>query len=606
MSDNYRFTDKERFEREEIEARQKKRLGSTVRDIMLDDDDFEDVETGQEVDPFSIKIALHDFSDYDYEDTDYEDVDIDSESDSDADSDSGSGAADAAGAGASTNDDEYEKWLRERREREREEYIDERRREIRRRLSAEKIVHKDIIVASIFFVVLFLGIIGYLVYFNAYKSAEYLANEYNAKRQSIFTDRYIRGDIETSDGVVVATTKETNSGDEYRYYPEGNVYAHAIGYSTRGCTGVESLANSSLLGSSLSPLIVAQNELNGEKTQGDTVVTTLNSRLQQAAYDALGDNKGAIIVTEVKSGKVLAMVSKPDYDPNEIDDIWDELVSDEDNSNLVNRATQGLYAPGSTFKILTLLEYMREYPNSFDAFTFDCDSVYEDGDYAIKCAHSTAHGEQTLKEAFANSCNGAFAKIGKTLNIDKLYDLCEEAGYNSKPDTDILSSASRFKLTSETADTWSILQTAIGQGETVTTPLQNLLIVNAIANGGTIMKPYIIDHIENCEGTTTKTYSASTSKKIMTSSEAETLGEYLRAVVTSGTGGKAEGDGYGVAGKTGSAQWKSDEDTHAWFVGYAPYDDPEISVCVLVENAGSGGSVAAPMAREIFDTYFND
>ena len=201
-----------------------------------------------------------------------------------------------------------------------------------------------------FFVFLFVGIIGYLGYFTYVKADEYRTNEYNSKRQTIFADRFVRGDIVSSNGKTLATTTTDDDGNEVREYPYGSMFAHVVGYSTKGNTGIESLASSYLLNSSINPFVRAVYELRDKKSPGDTVVTTLDTRLQAAAYDALGDNKGAVVAINPKTGEILAMVSKPDYDPNEINDIWDELVdSDNKNSNLVNRATQGLYPPGSTF-----------------------------------------------------------------------------------------------------------------------------------------------------------------------------------------------------------------------------------------------------------------
>lgn len=558
---------------DEIEERQKKRIGQNVSGFMEDDDDFEEVEVYVPADPADIHVKIEDHE---------------NESKSGCEPDAPKEPEPAPSPPPLS-----------------EEEAEERRREIRRRMLKGKKIHRDIMLSTYFFVALFAGIIIYLGFFTYAKSDEYLANEYNSKRQSVYADKYIRGDIVSSDGEILATTKVSEDGSEKRVYPFKNVFAHAVGYSTKGNTGIEALANSYLLGSHINPISQAISELNGEKIPGDTVVSTINASLQTAAYDALGDRKGAVIVTEVKTAKVLAMVSKPDFNPNKINEIWDELVSDETNSNLVNRATQGLYPPGSTFKIVTLLEYIRENPDTYEDFTYDCDGTYEIEDYVISCSKKTEHGKQKLKEAFANSCNGAFAVIGQSLDLNALHTLCEKLGYNSAPDTNILSSKSRYKLTKENANLWSVLQTSIGQGETLTTPLQNLLIVTAVANGGVIKKPYLIDHIETESGSVVKTFASETSGKVMTASEARLLGEYLRSVVTEGTGGKAEGDGYTVAGKTGSAEWSKGKDTHAWFVGYAPYDDPEIAVSIVVEDSGSGGSVAAPIARKIFDKYFD-
>ncbi len=341
-------------------------------------------------------------------------------------------------------------------------------------------------IVTVFFAVLFLGMIGYLIYFTYAESDQYVTNAYNSKRQNIYADRYIRGDILSSDGEILATTLIEDE-KELRYYPFGAVFAHVVGYSTQGSAGLESVAGSYLLSSHLNPILQMINQLQDKKSQGDTVVTTLDSRLQQAAYDALGDAQGAVVVLEVSTGKVLAMGSKPDYDPNQISEIWSDLIDEENgNSNLVNRATQGLYSPGSTFKILVALEYIRENPETYMDFSFNCDSVYEIGDYSIKCSKLTSHGIVDFVSAFAHSCNGAFATIGQTLDISSLYQLCEDMGYNRSLSISLLSNASKFNLTNDEF-LWDVLQTSIGQGTTQITPLHNAMIAAAIANDGVMM-----------------------------------------------------------------------------------------------------------------------
>lgn len=464
--------------------------------------------------------------------------------------------------------------------------------------------NRDIMMVTYFFVFLFVGIIGYLGYFTYVKADEYRTNEYNSKRQTIFADRFIRGDIVSSNGKTLATTTTDDDGNEVREYPYGSMFAHVVGYSTKGNTGIESLASSYLLNSSINPFVRAVYELRDKKSPGDTVVTTLDTRLQAAAYDALGDNKGAVVAINPKTGEILAMVSKPDYDPNEINDIWDELVdSDNKNSNLVNRATQGLYPPGSTFKVITALEYIRENPGTYSNFHFNCDSIYENGEYQIRCSHGVSHGEENLKEAFAASCNGAFASIGETLNFASMYQLCEDFGYNKQLPVNLLSNASKFTL-KDSSSLWDVLQTSIGQGQTTITPLHNAMIAAAVANGGVMMEPYVLDHVENENGNVIRSFSPKTWRTVMTKDEADLLKDLMRAVVTDGTGSNAQGDGYTVAGKTGSAEWASGKDTHAWFIGFANVDDPEIAVSVIVEEGGSGGSVAAPVARAVFDAYY--
>lgn len=167
-------------------------------------------------------------------------------------------------------------------------------------------------------------------------------------------------------------------------------------------------------------------EFHDQKNIGDNVVTTLDVDLQSAAYNALGDNKGAVVIMEPSTGKVLAMVSKPSFDPNSVAANWDALNSDE-NSVLLNRATQGLYAPGSTFKIVTTLEYMREHPDDYNSYSYNCTGSITYGDTTIPCANHAVHGAEDLASSFANSCNSSFCNIGMSLdvkNIRRLPRIC--------------------------------------------------------------------------------------------------------------------------------------------------------------------------------------
>lgn len=451
---------------------------------------------------------------------------------------------------------------------------------------------------------LFAGLMVYFGWFLQVRSEDVINNSYNARLDS-FSDRVVRGEILSGDGRVLAQTNVDESGNETRYYPYDSLFAHVVGYSSRGKTGLEALGNFYLLTSHVNLVEQTVNELTSKKNIGDNVITTLDVDLQQAAYEALGERKGAVVVMEPDTGKILAMVSKPDYNPNLLADEWEALVSEENrDSQLLNRATQGLYPPGSTFKIVTALEYMRENPDNYLDFQFDCDGYYRNETYTIKCYHETAHGHQNLTQAFANSCNGAFAGLGLTLNLDGLKSTAGQLLFNSELPVSLPYSKSSYTM-EPGADTWQILQTSIGQGQTQVTPMHTALITASIANGGTLMKPYLIDHVENAGGDTVKKFMPQSRGNLMTADESTALTELMRAVVTEGTGSAVRTDGYSVAGKTGSAEFDRDKETHAWFTGFAPAEDPKVVVTVIVEEGGSGGRAAAPIARTLFDLYFS-
>ncbi len=453
-------------------------------------------------------------------------------------------------------------------------------------------------------VVLFMGLAVYFCYFLSLKSEDVINNTYNSRLDS-FADRVVRGDIRSSDGRVLARTELNAEGDETRVYPYDSLFSHVVGYSTKGETGMEALSNFYLLTSHVNLAEQIINELSGRKNQGDNVVSTLDVDLQKAAYDALGKRNGAVVVMEPDTGKILAMVSKPDYNPNTLRGDWNNLVAEENTSGqLLNRATQGLYPPGSTFKLVTALEYMRENPSNYNDYIFDCDGYYENEDYTIKCYHGNAHGHQNLEQAFANSCNGAFASLGLKLDLNGLKNTADQLLFNSELPLPVVYNKSSYTM-EPAADTWQILQTSIGQGQTQITPIHNAMITAAIANGGTLMRPYLIDRVENAGGDVVKKFMPQSYGNLMTAEESLNLSEFMRSVVTEGTGSALKTDAYTAVGKTGSAEFDKGKETHAWFVGFAPAEQPRLAVSVIVEEGGSGGQTAAPIARALFDLYFS-
>ena len=262
---------------------------------------------------------------------------------------------------------------------------------------------------SAFFILIFVSLIGYLAYFDAIKSEDFINSPYNT-RQDTFSDRVVRGSILSSDGEVLAQTNVSEDGTEERSYPYGNTFAHVVGYDTNGKSGLESEANFQLLSSHEFFLNQIRNEFMGTKNTGDSVVSTLSADLQTTAYNSLGDRRGAVVALEPSTGRILAMVSKPDFDPNTISENWDSLVNDETNSSLLNRATMGQYPPGSTFKVVTALDYFRTH-GSFNGFSFDCQGSITKEEHTIQCYNGNVHGTEDFYTAFANSCNCAFAEI---------------------------------------------------------------------------------------------------------------------------------------------------------------------------------------------------
>ena len=284
---------------------------------------------------------------------------------------------------------------------------------------------------------------GYLIYFNIVRSKEIINSPYNVRLDSM-ADRVVRGKILDNEGNVLAQTKVADDGMETRVYPYSNMFAHVVGYDSKGKSGIESLENFKLLSSNSNFIKQFVNELREEKNMGDNVITTLDMTLQEAAYNALGDYKGAVVIIEVETGKILAMVSKPDFDPNAISEKWTEITSNSEGV-LVNRVTQGAYAPGSVFKLVTTLEYIRE-NNAYDSYTYTCEGEIEHEGTTIHCAKNRKHGAEDLLTSFANSCNTSYSHIGLSLDIPKMQKTAKELLFNSKLPCELPYSKSQFQL----------------------------------------------------------------------------------------------------------------------------------------------------------------
>lgn len=451
---------------------------------------------------------------------------------------------------------------------------------------------------------LFVLIMAYFAYFLLARSEDTINNAYN-NREEVLAERVQRGKILSSDGEILAETVINVDGSESRYYPYGDMFAHIVGRYNKGLTGIEEAENIRLLSVSRNSFSLMLNDMVGEKNPGNNVVTTLNLKLQQIAYDALKDKRGAVAVMEPGTGKILAMVSKPSYDPNTIEELWDSLVKDkEEESPLFNRAAQGLYPPGSTFKLLTTLEFIRENPE-YTEYEYDCSGSISHEGMIIHCYNNKSHGEVDLMESFAKSCNTSFSSIGRELDINAFRSLCEDFLYNKELPVAMASKPSRFELKEGSSGIKEKMQTSIGQGNTLVSPLHNLMIASAVANKGVMMRPYVVDRIESFSGRMVKGYVPQEYAAPMTVTEADYLKRLMKEVVTEGTADELKSLKVSAAGKTGSAEQEG-KPAHAWFIGFAPVGEPEIAISVIVESSGSGSEYAVPIAREILDAYFNN
>lgn len=460
-------------------------------------------------------------------------------------------------------------------------------------------------VSSGIFVTLFLFMISYLAHYVATNEQDLVNNSYNSRQDILLSQNY-RGTIYSRDGEVLAETVIDAAQHEERVYPFGDLFAHAVGYSTNGRMGVEAQANYYLINTNISLNQKVANDVAGVKNPGDNIYTTLDVQIQKVADEQLSVYNGAVIVTEVSTGRILAMVSHPDFDPNQIAEIWPSLLEDDSKTVLLNRATQGLYPPGSTFKMITALEYIRENPDNIDKYSFRCPGYFKQGDNRISCYHGLSHGQVDFVRSFAKSCNSSFANIGMKLDRKAFAETLDGLLFGKDLPLTIRYSRSSAAVSEEISD-YDMMQTSIGQGKTLITPIHLNMITCAIANDGILMKPYMIDSVVNNEGKTVKSFRPQQYGRLLKSDEAEVLRKLMTAVVEEGTATKLSGREYTAAGKTGSAEYGNVKgDSHAWFTGFAPAEDPEVCVTIIVEGAGSGGDYAVPIARRIFDQYFEE
>ncbi|NLB80331.1 MAG: peptidoglycan glycosyltransferase [Clostridiaceae bacterium] len=451
----------------------------------------------------------------------------------------------------------------------------------------------------IFIILIFLLLIGYLTYFVIFKSDEVLQNPYN-KRLWAYEEDVTRGSVSDRRGVVLAY-----SDRQKRIYEYGRLYCHVIGYNSKtyGKAGIESKYNTLLLGKGDWTEVF---NLAGDNKAGYDLTLTLDHRLQRYAYDKLGNRNGSVVVINANTGEVLALVSKPDFDPsdNALVKKWTELV-ESDKAPLLPRATSGLYPPGSVFKIITATSAIEQ---GFDNDEYTDTGSVTIGDTTFFNYGKKANGEIDLTKAFALSSNYAFCTLGTRLTSATLRETAQRFGFDKTFDFDINFSKSVFpKKDTDAAGSAAL---AIGQGTTLATPLQMALTTCAIANEGIIMSPYIVQSAVNKNGTTVYEKKPEQLFKPITPETANQIKDMMIETVKTGTAKGAQIRNVSVAGKTGTAEnellEKEDNKEHTWFVGFASVNKTQIVVCVMLEySGGSGGELCAPIARDILKQYIS-
>ena len=452
---------------------------------------------------------------------------------------------------------------------------------------------KRIITVLIVLCSLLVSLIIYISYFQIFKSEEIKQHSYN-KRLWMNEDNVLRGSIlDRNDKVLSYSEKKDDKNN--RYYPYGNLYSHIIGYSYRqyGKSGLEKEYNNELLDIEESNALNEIKNLVLPKSIGNDLKLTIDHNMQEKSKALLQGKKGSIIVMNPSNGEIYSMVSLPDFDASNLDDEWKNIIEDED-SPLLNRSVQGLYEPGSTFKVITSVGILETF--GLDK-SYVCNGTTDIDGYTFKDYGNAVHGSINLKGAFTNSCNPYFVEKTLLLGKEKLGDTAEKFMINKKIPFDLEVKESKFNYKNAMGKT-KLASSGIGQGDVLVTPLNMAMLVSAIANNGEMVKPILVREVINKKGETikvniTETLSESTSDDI-----AEEMKDMMREVVVSGTGKSASIRNVKVAGKTGTAENPSGK-SHSWFIGFAPYDDPKLAVAVVLESEGTTGGVsAAPIARD--------
>jgi len=479
---------------------------------------------------------------------------------------------------------------------------------------------------SIAVLVMFVLLLINVNYLQGFDTASLAGKPGNSRAFYAAQNQYQRGSIVTSDGVTIATsTLSSNPNDSIKYqrkYPFGPEYASVTGYDTIfGSTGIEAAENSLLSGND-SALDVRKiiDLITGKTTNGATVQLTINSKAQTAAYEALKalGKPGGVVAIDPRNGQILALASYPSFDPNvlaihdgaKLNKVDNRLLKDK-TQPLLNRALQGTYPPGSTFKIVTSSTLLTQSPGTTVNTNVDSPTTLTlpqtqhvlHNDQGEPCGNGS--GQAPLITAFAQSCDTTFGKIGIQVGANALSDMAQKFGMNNA-DLNIPLPVAKSNYVIPPSQALTAFS-AIGQFSDTVTPLQEAMFAAAIANNGTLMKPYLVKQVTASDLSTVQATSQSALSEPVSSSVASSVKQMMLAVVQ-----QPEGTAYAfrqavtgveIAGKTGTAETGQVSLNDAAFTCFAPFANPNIAVGVIIQGGGYGASAAAPIAVQVIKAY---
>lgn len=419
-----------------------------------------------------------------------------------------------------------------------------------------------------------------------------------------------RGTISTYDNVVLAQSVEQSDGTYKRVYPAGTLAAHIVGYASEkfGTAGIESSYNDTLKGQrNYASWTDVLNASTGNSAAGNDVKLTINSTIQKAAQNALEGFSGACVVIDPKTGAVLALASSPTYNAADIETLLQNSSNSSDSSALYNRATQALYPPGSTFKIVTLTGAL-ENNVATESSVFKAPGAMKIGNGDITNFNGRSYGEITLARATEVSANTVYAQLGVEMGADMLVKTAEDFGFDQDIKFDLPLAKSLMPKPEEMTEwetAWAAAGEPVGEHESPAGPqstvLEMAMVGCAIANNGVIQKPYLVDSIYNAEGKCSFTASPSPLMTTTNSATANRVKSILEGVVASGTGGAAAVPGVKIAGKTGTAETGKLIDD-SWFVGIGPSENSRVVVAIVLEEGSDLPGGAASRAQGVLRT----
>jgi peptidoglycan glycosyltransferase len=483
-------------------------------------------------------------------------------------------------------------------------------------------VNRQIVKLFAFVVVLFGVLVGFTSYWSVFDAKALKEKEAN-KRPLLEQQQIRRGRILAADGTVLARSVPKGHGSGLRYvrrYPEGKLFGHPLGYSyvRYGDSELEQFHNEELVGSE-SEFGSILDQLTGRNQEGDDVVTNLDMAAQRTAMaDLQAAGFGAVVAIEPSTGRILVLASNPSYDPNRVPLELTKLNKNEVETPLFDRATQGQFPPGSTFKVVTAAAGL-ESGTITPETAFAAPGSLEVEGTPLQNDFTQSFPPITLDTALTNSVNTWFGQLGQKVGQDALFEQMEKFGFNATPAIDLpAEEVSKSGVYSEEKllgknDPVDLARVAIGQERLAVTPLQMAEVAAAVANGGRLMKPQIWSRVVDSDGRVVKRMEPSEYSQAVSSQTAEELTTAMEGVVSEGTGTNAAIPGVRVAGKTGTAETPGSlacgggsEENQAWFMGFAPAEEPKIAIAATIGcTTQFGNDVAAPIFRDVAETILN-